>query len=207
LSADERRSLEEQLRQAQKMEAVGLLAGGVSHDFSNLLTVMLVYADLVLARVHDDSAAVTFVVEIQRAAIRAEGLTRQWRAVSRKQVLDPKTLDLNNVIRNMENMLRPMIGEEIELVTNMMTDLSCIKADRGQIEQVLMNLVINARDAMPAGGKLRVSTSNLGPERASRYPTTPPPDTHFVVLTIADTGIGIDDETLSRIFEPFFTTK
>jgi signal transduction histidine kinase/CheY-like chemotaxis protein len=207
LSADERRNLEEQLRQAQKMEAVGLLAGGVSHDFSNLLTVMLVYADLLLARVRDDPAAVTFVDEIHRAALRAEALTRQLLAFSRKQVLNPKTLDLNNVLKNMENMLRPMIGEDIELITTMMPGLSCIKADHGQIEQVLMNLVVNARDAMPSGGRLRVSTSNLGPERPTRYRTGETPGTHFVVLTVSDTGIGMDDETLSRIFEPFFTTK
>jgi signal transduction histidine kinase/ActR/RegA family two-component response regulator len=207
LSADERRNLEEQLRQAQKMEAVGLLAGGVSHDFSNLLTVMLVYADLLLARVRNDSAAVTFVDEIHRAALRAEALTRQLLAFSRKQVLDPKTLDLNKVLKNMENMLRPMIGEDIELITTLMPGLSCIKADLGQIEQVLMNLVVNARDAMPSGGQLSVSTANLGPERPTRYRTGESQETHFVVLTISDTGIGMDEETLSRIFEPFFTTK
>jgi CheY-like chemotaxis protein len=189
------------------MEAVGLLAGGVAHDFSNLLTVMLVYTDLLLARVRSDPSSVTFVDEIQRAAVRANALTRQLLAFSRKQVLNPKVLDLNSVIREMENMLRPMIGEHIELLTTLTLDGSCIKADRGQIEQVLMNLVVNARDAMPGGGRIRIATSNLGNERLARHRTAEEPEPHFVVLTISDTGIGMDEETLSRIFEPFFTTK
>jgi len=207
LAADERRNLGEQLRQSQKMEAVGVLAGGVAHDFSNLLTVMLVYADLLLARVRSDPTAVTFLDEIQRAAVRAEALTRQLLAFSRKQVLNPKILDLNGVVRNMENMLRPMIGEDIELVTALTPSLACIRADRGQIEQVLMNLVVNARDAMPGGGRLKISTSNLGPERSSAGRLPESAESHFVFLTVSDTGVGMDDETLSRIFEPFFTTK
>ena len=206
MATDERRNLEEQLRHSQKMEAVGVLAGGVSHDFSNLLTVMLVYTDLLLARVRSDPTAVAFLDEIQRAAVRAEALTRQLLAFSRKQVLNPKVLDLNSVIRNMENMLRPMIGEDIQVVTNLAPALSCIKADRGQIEQVLMNLVVNARDAMPSGGRLRVSTANVGPERPNTY-RAEAADAHFILLTVSDTGIGMDEETLSRIFEPFFTTK
>jgi len=206
MATDERRNLEEQLRHSQKMEAVGVLAGGVSHDFSNLLTVMLVYTDLLLARVRSDPTAVAFLDEIQRAAVRAEALTRQLLAFSRKQVLNPKVLDLNSVIRSMENMLRPMIGEDIQLATNLAPALSCIKADRGQIEQVLMNLVVNARDAMPSGGRLRVSTANVGPERPNAY-RNEAAEAHFVLLTVSDTGIGMDEETLSRIFEPFFTTK
>ena len=206
MATDERRNLEEQLRHSQKMEAVGVLAGGVSHDFSNLLTVMLVYTDLLLARVRSDPTAVAFLDEIQRAAVRAEALTRQLLAFSRKQVLNPKVLDLNSVIRSMENMLRPMIGEDIQVVTNLAPALSCIKADRGQIEQVLMNLVVNARDAMPSGGRLRVSTANVGPERPNTY-RAEAADAHFILLTVSDTGIGMDEETLSRIFEPFFTTK
>ena len=207
LASDERRNLENQLRQSQKMEAVGVLAGGVAHDFSNLLTVMLVYTDLMLARIRQDPTAVAFLAEIQSAAIRAEALTRHLLAFSRKQVLNPKVLDLNSVVRSMENMLRPMIGEDIELVTGLGAGLAYIKADLGQIEQVLMNLVVNARDAMPSGGRLRVSTANLGPERASRFKATEAQETHFVVLTVSDTGIGMDEATLSRIFEPFFTTK
>ena len=207
MATDERRNLEEQLRQSQKMEAVGVLAGGVSHDFSNLLTVMLVYTDLLLARVRTDQTAVAFLDEIQRAAIRAEALTRQLLAFSRKQVLNPKVLDLNSVIRNMENMLRPMIGEDIELLTNLAPALSCIKADRGQIEQVLMNLVVNARDAMPSGGRLRIATANVGPERPNTYRSPEIAEAHYILLTVSDTGIGMDEETLSRIFEPFFTTK
>jgi signal transduction histidine kinase/CheY-like chemotaxis protein len=207
LVADEQRNLEGQLRHSQKMEAVGLLAGGVAHDFSNLLTVMLVYTDLLLARVRADATSVNFVDEIQRAAVRANALTRQLLAFSRKQVLSPKVLDLNDVIHEMENMLRPMIGEEIELITTLTPSLSFIKADRGQIEQVLMNLVVNARDAMPGGGRIRITTSNLGAERTTRYHTAEATDAHFVLLTVADTGIGMDEGTLSRIFEPFFTTK
>ncbi len=207
LAADERRDLEEQLRQSQKMEAVGVLAGGVAHDFSNLLTVMLVYTDLMLARVRQDSTAVAFLNEIQGAAVRAEALTRQLLAFSRKQVLNPKVLDLNSVVRSMENMLRPMIGEDIELITSLSPELSAIRADRGQIEQVMMNLVVNARDAMPSGGRLRIGTMNLGPERSPRYRTAEAQEAHFVVLTVSDTGMGMDEETLSRIFEPFYTTK
>src|SRR5581483_1813066 len=188
LAADDRQNLEQQLRHSQKMEAVGLLAGGVAHDFSNLLTVMLVYTDLLLVRLRSDPASINFVEEIQRAAVRADALTRQLLAFSRKQVLNPKVLDLNQVVRDMENMLRPMIGEEIELITNLTPTLSNIKADRGQIEQVLMNLVVNARDAMPGGGRIHIVSSNLGPERTSRYRTIEAQEAHFVVLTVSDTG-------------------
>jgi len=206
LAADERRNLEGQLRHSQKMEAVGVLAGGVAHDFSNVLTVIMVYADLLLARVRPDLTSVSYVDEIQRAAARAEALTRQLLAFSRKQVLDPKILDLNDVVHQMRNMLQPMIGEDVELVTTLEPDLYQIRADRGQIEQVLMNLAVNARDAMPAGGRLRIGTSNLGPD-PSNVRSFDPQEPQFVLLTISDTGIGMEDETLSRIFEPFFTTK
>ncbi len=176
MAADERRNLEQQLRHSQKMEAVGLLAGGWRMIFQQpALPVMLVYTDLLLARLRNDPSSVNFVDEIQRAAVRADALTRQLLAFSRKQVLNPKVLDLNNVVREMENMLRPMIGEEIELDTSLATGLACIKADRGQIEQVLMNLVINARDALPGGGRIRIGTSNLGSERATRYRTAESP--------------------------------
>lgn len=203
----ERKKLEEQLRQSQKMESVGRLAGGIAHDFNNLLTVVTGYSELMLGRLGDDSPLRKDTEEIKRAGERAASLTQQLLAFSRRQVLQPKVLDLNEVVSRMEKMLRRLIGENVELRTNPGAELWSVKADPGQIEQVMVNLVVNARDAMPGGGKLVIETGNVVlDEEYSRghLPTQPGP---YVMLAISDTGVGMDEETKSRIFEPFFTTK
>ncbi len=198
---------QEQFRQAQQMEAVGRLAGGVAHDFNNLLTAIRGYADLLLMQLDDGFPLRREVEEIQRAADRAADLTQQLLAFSRKQVLQPKVLDLNAVVSNMDKMIRRLIGEDIDLVTVLRPELGTVKVDPGQIEQVIMNLVVNARDAMPAGGKITIETANveLSPEYAALHAAVQP-GLH-VMLTVTDTGTGMDDATKQRLFEPFFTTK
>lgn len=198
---------QEQFRQAQKMEAVGRLAGGVAHDFNNLLTAIRGYADLLLMGLDDGFPMRREVEEIQRAADRAADLTRQLLAFSRKQVLQPKILDLNAVVSNMDKMLRRLIGEDVDLATVLRPALGMVKVDPGQIEQVIMNLAVNARDAMPEGGKITIETANieLSGEYASLH-TAVRPGPH-VMLTVTDTGTGMDDATKQRLFEPFFTTK
>ena len=197
----ERRMLEEQLRQAQKMEALGRLAGGVAHDFNNLLTAIIGYSDLLLMRLKQGDPLRANAEEIKKAGGRASALTRQLLAFSRKQVLQPVVLDLNTVITDMEKMLRRLIGEDIRLVTSLQPVLGLIKADPGQIEQVVMNLVVNARDAMPDGGTLTIETVDEagGGGAAGARPR--------VMLTIADTGCGMTPEVRAHLFEPFFTTK
>jgi len=199
--------LEDQLRQSQKMETVGRLAGGIAHDFNNLLTVINGYSELLLNKVKDKSQLGKEVEEIKRAGERAAALTRQLLAFSRRQVLQPKVLDLNDVVSGMEQMLRRLIGEDVEFRTVLGTDLWSVKADPGQIEQVVMNLVVNARDAMPGGGKLTIDTSNvfLGKEYSYVHPPVQPGP--YVMLAISDTGVGMDEKTASQVFEPFFTTK
>jgi signal transduction histidine kinase/CheY-like chemotaxis protein len=196
------RLLEEQLRQSQKMEAIGRLAGGVAHDFNNLLTVIAGFAELVMNDLPAGDIT-DAVAEIKGAAIRAANLTKQLLAFSRKQVLQPRLLDLNEIVRGMEELLRRLIGENISLVTVLSSGLYKVKADRGQIEQVIMNLAVNARDAMPNGGRLvietRTANSGIGDKRALIGPCA--------ILSVSDTGHGMDADTLSRIFEPFFTTK
>ena len=198
---------QEQFLQAQKMEAVGRLAGGVAHDFNNLLTVINGYSDLLLAQAAEGSDERARLEEIKKAGDRAAALTRQLLAFSRKQVVMPAVLDLNLIVEGMEKMLRRLIGEDIEFVENLSPSLGRVRADAGQIEQVIMNLAVNARDAMPKGGKLTIEATNvqLGEEYTKDFlPLTPG---SYVLLAISDTGCGMDAETQSHIFEPFFTTK
>jgi len=198
---------EQHSRQAQKMEAVGRLAGGVAHDFNNLLTAILGYADLLEGRLEPGNPEREDLEEIRKAAERATGLTRQLLAFSRKQVLQQRVIDLNDLVRGMKRMLEPLLGETVELQTDLNPQCWPVKTDQGQIEQVLMNLALNARDAMPGGGKIIVATRNavLDEARAHGYPDAKAGP--HVILTVADTGIGIDPEMLPHLFEPFFTTK
>jgi len=190
------------------MEAVGRLSGGVAHDFNNLLGVIIGYAEYLQEHLDLENALRSSVDEILKAGKRAASLTRQLLAFSRQQVLDPKVLDLNAVVSDMDKMLRRLIGEDIELSTVLGADLGRLKADQGQLEQVLLNLVVNARDAMPQGGKLRIDAQNMLMDdafvRRYPYPVQPGP---YVCLTVTDSGIGMDAETKARAFEPFFTTK
>jgi signal transduction histidine kinase/ActR/RegA family two-component response regulator len=206
-TAQEKESLEEQYRQAQKMEAIGRLSGGVAHDFNNLLTVINGYGDLALEEAGQNSALQEYLLEIQRAGQRAAALTQQLLAFSRKQILQPVPLSLNTVVLDCEGMLRRVIGEDIELVINLADDLCAVMADPVQIQQALMNLVVNGRDAMPEGGKLTIETGNLDvDEEYARLHRGLTPG-RYVQLTVADTGTGMDEETLLHVFEPFFTTK
>jgi PAS domain S-box-containing protein len=203
----ERRALEQQLRQSQKMEAVGRLAGGIAHDFNNLLMVISGYSEFLLDRLGPDPALRGPAQEIAGAAQRASSLTRQLLAFSRKQMLAPKILDLNDVVTENLKMLTRMIGEDIDLVMIPAAALGAVRADAGQIEQVIMNLAVNARDAMPSGGKFTIETSNvtLNEEYSHFHAPLQPGD--YVMLAISDNGLGMDSETQSHIFEPFFTTK
>ena len=204
----EQRALEQQLRQSQKMEAVGRLAGGIAHDFNNLLMVITGYCEFLLQKLGPDPVACDGCAqEIANAADRAAALTRQLLAFSRKQVLTPKVLDLNAVVSENLKMLPRLIGEDVELATLPAEVLGRVKADPGQIEQVIMNLVVNARDAMPNGGKLTIETANvtLDEAYARLHPGVSPGE--YVMLAVSDTGLGMDKETQSHIFEPFFTTK
>jgi len=204
----ERRVLENQFRQAQKMEAVGRLAGGVAHDFNNLLMVISGYAEVLLEQIQKGNPLHPKIEAIHQAADRATTLTRQLLAFSRKQLLELKVVDLNLIVEDMERLLHPLIGENIELHTQLAPDLGRTRADAGQIEQVIMNLVVNSKDAMPNGGKISVRTANakLNNEDTRREYTYLQPG-QYVVLSVTDTGEGMDKETQLRIFEPFFTTK
>jgi two-component system cell cycle sensor histidine kinase/response regulator CckA len=203
----ERRALEEQFRQAQKMEAVGRLAGGVAHDFNNLLMVISGYAEVLLEQFDGDDPRQGKIQAIQQAADRATTLTRQLLAFSRKQFLELKVVDVNAIVSDMERLLRPLIGETIELSTRLTSGVGHTRADAGQLEQVIMNLVVNSRDAMPRGGKITIQTSETTLEaHTSREHGLIAPGS-YIVLTVSDNGLGMDSETQSRIFEPFFTTK
>lgn len=203
----DRRVLEDQFRQAQKMEAVGRLAGGVAHDFNNLLMVISGYAEVILANLELDHPLYEKGRAIQLAADRATTLTRQLLAFSRKQLLELKIVDVNAIVRDMERLLQPLIGENVEITTSLSADAAHTRADAGQLEQVLMNLVVNAKDAMPNGGKLTIHTQNLVVDENQRGGQTLIRPGNYVLLTVRDTGMGMDRETQSRIFEPFFTTK
>jgi len=203
----ERKQLEEQLRQSQKMEAVGQLAGGVAHDFNNLLTAINGYSDLTLKHLTEDSPLRSKVEQIKKAGVRAASLTRQLLAFSRKQVLQPVVLDINSLVTDVSKMLRRLVGEDIEFVTLLRPKTGNVNADPGQIEQVLMNLVVNARDAMPKGGKIVIETAKAEFDEGyaeQHVAVNPGP---YVMLAVSDTGTGMDEETRARIFEPFFTTK
>ncbi|HEY2382277.1 MAG TPA: PAS domain S-box protein, partial [Terriglobia bacterium] len=205
-SEDARRRLEEEVQAVYKMEAVGRLAGGVAHDFNNLLTVISGRCEVLLGRVSNTHPMRPDLLLIYDAAQKAASVTRQLLAFGRKQVLQPKILNLNRVVKNMDQMLRSLISDNIELKWDLADDLWSVEADKGQIEQVLMNLVVNALDAMTGGGTLRIETANINL-------TTPPGSSaefeggNYVMLAVQDTGRGMDAETLSHIFEPFFTTK
>jgi two-component system, cell cycle sensor histidine kinase and response regulator CckA len=202
------RQKEEQLRQAQKMEAVGRLSGGVAHDFNNLLSVIIGYAEILVVHLKREDPLVKNVAEIKKAGERAAGLTRQLLAFSRQQVLQPRILDPNIVVGDMGRMLRRLIGEDIEFTTSLDPALGTVKVDQTQLEQIIMNLAVNARDAMPWGGKLRIETSHevLDEMSCASVGFNVRPG-KYVRLTVTDTGTGMDAETQVRIFEPFFTTK
>jgi PAS domain S-box-containing protein len=201
----DRRTLEEQFRQAQKMEAVGRLAGGVAHDFNNLLMVIGGYTEVLLEQTDRAHPLYPKMEAIQQASDRATTLTKQLLAFSRKQLLELKVVDINVIVGDMERLLRPLIGEDIELVTRLASDLGRTRADAGQIEQVLMNLVVNAKDAMPSGGRITIQTTNIKLDSRREFTYMQPGQ--YVELSVMDTGQGMDKETQSRIFEPFFTTK
>ncbi|MBI5837181.1 MAG: response regulator [Candidatus Eisenbacteria bacterium] len=201
------RHSQEQLLQSQKMEAIGKLAGGVAHDFNNLLTAIHGYGDLLLHRLPGDTPLRGYVEEILASSKRAAGLTRQLLAFSRRQILAPQVLDVNAVVTNMERMLRRLIGEHIELVAHLSESPGNVKADPGQLEQVVLNLVVNARDAMPDGGRLVVETGETVRQPDSMQPCTGEGPRRFVVISVSDSGVGMDRELQRRIFEPFFTTK
>ena len=198
---------EEQLRQSQKLEAIGQLAGGVAHDFNNLLTAINGYSALALRRLGEEHPIASYLEEIKKAGDRAANLTRQLLAFGRKQLLQPLSLNLNDIVKDMSKMLRRLIGENIDFVAKLSPDLKQIKADPGQVEQVLVNLVVNARDAMPSGGTLTIETANtqLDGAYASQHVGVNPG--RYTMLAVSDTGIGMDQETQLRIFDPFFTTK
>jgi two-component system, cell cycle sensor histidine kinase and response regulator CckA len=203
----ERRALEQQLRQSQKMEAVGRLAGGIAHDFNNLLMVISGYSEFLLDRLGPDPALRAPAQEIASASQRASSLTRQLLAFSRKQMMAPKILDLNALVTENLKMLTRVIGEDIDLVMVPAPTLGAVRADAGQVDQVVMNLAVNARDAMPSGGKLTIETSNVTLDEEYARLHAPLSPGEYVMLAISDTGLGMDSETQSHIFEPFFTTK
>jgi two-component system, cell cycle sensor histidine kinase and response regulator CckA len=203
----ERRLLEDQFRQAQKMEAVGRLAGGIAHDFNNLLMVISGYTEVLLDQLTLGHPLHAKAEAVQQASDRATTLTRQLLAFSRKQLLELKVIDVNAIVTDMERLLRPLIGEDIELTTTLAPNVGCTRADAGQLEQVIMNLVVNAKDAMPGGGKISIRTASVILDDSYRPENTFIKNGPYVMISVSDTGQGMDRETQTRIFEPFFTTK
>jgi two-component system, cell cycle sensor histidine kinase and response regulator CckA len=203
----ERKQLEDQLRQAQKMEAIGQLAGGIAHDFNNLLGVIIGYSEVFELRLGENDPLRPKAEQIKKAGLRAASLTRQLLAFSRQQVLEPKVLNLNAVLADTMKMLQRLIGEDIELIAIPLPELGCVKADQGQVEQIIMNLAVNSRDAMPQGGKLTVSTLNVELDEVYVRQHRGAVPGSYVALVVSDTGCGMDPKTQAHIFEPFFTTK
>jgi len=196
---------EEQLRQAQKMEAIGTFAGGISHDFNNLLTGMLGYCDLLLSQLNPSTEAFADVNEIRALAVRGTELSRQILAVSRKAVLQPAVLDPNAIVLGLDRLLRRLVGEHIALHTHLDSEVGTVRADAGQLEQALLNLVSNARDAMPSGGRIDIRVGPISPEQRQRF--TLDAQTEWTSISVADNGTGMSDDVKAHIFEPFFTTK
>lgn len=203
----ERKRLETQLHQSQKLEAIGKLAGGIAHDFNNLLTVIQGYSELLLSKINVNDPMAGQIHQISEAANRAESLTRQLLAFSRKQIMQPRVIDLNRLINDMQDMLRRLIGADIEFIVSLHSDLGKIKADPGQIEQVIMNLAVNARDAMQTGGNLKIETENKYIDEMFKQNYPEAVVGNYIQLKISDTGFGMDKDTQAHIFEPFFTTK
>ncbi len=203
----ERRTLERQLRMAQKMEAIGRLSGGIAHDFNNLLGVIIGYSGVLKKSLDKNAPTFEFATEIEKAGQRAASLTRQLLAFSRQQVLSPSVLSLNSLVADMEKMLPRLLGEDINVSLSLDAGLGNVKADQSQIEQVIMNLAVNARDAMPSGGKLQIQTANVEFDLAYTRDHPGSKIGSYVMLAIADSGTGMSAETLAHIFEPFFTTK
>jgi len=206
-AGEEKAALQEQLRQSQKMEAIGCLAGGIAHDFNNLLTVIKGYSQLSSIELKEGDPLRGNIDEIQNATDRAASLTRQLLAFSRRQVMEMKVLDLNTLLRDLEKMLRRIIGEDIELAIQPAEDLGRVKSDVGQIDQVIMNLAVNAKDAMPSGGKLTIETANVELDESYARSHVDVKQGHYVMFSVSDTGVGMSPEVRERIFEPFFTTK
>jgi PAS domain S-box-containing protein len=203
----DRRKLEEQLRHAQKMEAVGQLAGGIAHDFNNLLTAILGYCNLMRDDMPAEDPLRADLDEIHTAGERAASLTRQLLAFSRRQMLQPQVVDVNSVVQQLEKLLRRLINENVELVTALAADLLSVRVDPASIEQILVNLTVNARDAMPHGGRLTIETANVDLDESFAIAHVPMKPARYVMLAVGDTGEGMDADTQARVFEPFFTTK
>jgi nitrogen-specific signal transduction histidine kinase/CheY-like chemotaxis protein len=203
----EHRAMEERLRQSQKMEAIGTLAGGVAHDFNNILMVISGYSQVLIDALGKEPKLRSQVEQMQRAGERAASLTRQLLAFSRKQTTQPEPLNLNNVVAGMEKMLLRLIGENIAITTKLEPDLGTVNADAGQLEQVILNLAVNARDAMPQGGQLTLKTKNVDLPAGEESETGAPKPGPYVQLEVSDTGVGMEPSVQAHIFEPFFTTK